>query len=88
MEKKLEHIEQKEEQLNKRNKEIQKIKDDLVEINKQQIEQLEHVSGMSRDEAKDILLEKVENEVKHDMAVMIRDNEQKAKDEANKKARK
>ena len=87
MEKKLEHIEQKEEQLNKRNKEIQKIKDDLVEINKQQIEQLEHVSGMSRDEAKDILLEKVENEVKHDMAVMIRDNEQKAKDEANKKAR-
>ena len=42
---------------------------------------------MTIDEAKGLLLEKVEHEARHDMAVMLRDIEQKAKDEADKKAR-
>ena len=87
LEKKLDNLEQKEDQLNKRSKEISKMKDNLEAITQQQVEQLEHVSGMSRDEAKELLLDKVENEARHDMAVMIRDIEAKAKDEADKKAR-
>lgn len=87
LDKKLESIEQKEEQVNKKNREITKAKDDLAAVHAQQLEQLEHISGMTTDEAKGLLLEKVEHEARHDMAVMLRDIEQKAKDEADKKAR-
>ena len=87
LDKKLESIEQKEEQVNKKNREITKAKDDLAAVHAQQLEQLEHISGMTIDEAKGLLLEKVEHEARHDMAVMLRDIEQKAKDEADKKAR-
>ncbi|MEA4852651.1 MAG: ribonuclease Y [Christensenella sp.] len=87
LDKKLENIEQKEEQVNKKTKEISKAKDDLAAVYTQQLEQLEHISGMTTEEAKGLLLEKVEAEARHDMAVMLRDIEQKAKDEADKKAR-
>lgn len=87
LDKKLDSIEQKEEQINKRTKEVTKAKEDLANLHAQQLEQLEHISGMTIDEAKGLLLEKVEQEARHDMAVMLRDIEQKAKDEADKKAR-
>ncbi len=87
LDKKLESIEQKEEQVNRGSKEITKAKEDLAALHAQQLEQLEHISGMTTEEAKGLLLEKVENEARHDMAVMLRDIEQKAKDEADKKAR-
>lgn len=87
LDKKLDSIEQKEEQVNRKTKEIAKAKEDLANVHAQQLEQLEHISGMTIDEAKGLLLEKVEHEARHDMAVMLRDIEQKAKDEADKKAR-
>lgn len=87
LDKKLDSIEQKEEQINRKTKEIAKAKEDLAHVHAQQLEQLEHISGMTIDEAKGLLLEKVEHEARHDMAVMLRDIEQKAKDEADKKAR-
>lgn len=87
LDKKLDSIEQKEEQLNQTTKEIAKTKDDLTELHTKQLEQLEHISGMTTEEAKGLLLEKVEHEARHDMAVMLRDLEQRSKDEADKKAR-
>ena len=87
LDRKLDNLEQKEEQLNKRTKEISKAKEDLDNITKQQMDQLERIAGMNREEAKDLLLEKVENEARHDVAVMLREIESKAKDEADKKAR-
>jgi len=87
LEKKIDNATQKEEQLDKKSKEITKIKEDLEVVYNKQLEQLEHVSGLSVEEAKGLLLEKVEHEARHDMAVMLRDIEQKAKDEADKKAR-
>ena len=87
LDKKLDSIEQKEEQINRKTKEIAKAKEDLAEVHARQLEQLEHISGMTTEEAKGLLLEKVEHEARHDMAVMLRDIEQKAKDEADKKAR-
>nr|WP_268872439.1 ribonuclease Y [Christensenella hongkongensis] len=87
LDKKLDSIDQKEEQVNRKNKEITKAKENLDAIHAKQLEQLEHISGMTIDEAKGLLLEKVEHEARHDMAVMLRDIEQKAKDEADKKAR-
>ncbi|MDL2237775.1 Rnase Y domain-containing protein, partial [Christensenellaceae bacterium OttesenSCG-928-K19] len=87
LDKKNDNVAQKEEVLEKRAKEITKIKEDLETVHTQQLEQLEHISGMSIEDAKGLLLEKVEHEARHDMAVMLRDIEQKAKDEADKKAR-
>ncbi len=87
LEKKLENASHKEEQLEKRSKDINKLKEDLEQVHAQELEQLERVSGLSIDDAKGLLLEKVEHEARHDMAVMLRDIEQTAKDEADKKAR-
>ncbi len=87
LDKKLDNVTQKEEQLEKKTKDITKIKDDLTAVHQQQLEQLEHISELSKEDAKGMLLEKVEHEARHDMAVMLRDIEQRAKDEADKKAR-
>ncbi len=87
LDKKLDSLEQKEEQINRKQREVSKAKEDLDALNHQQMEQLEKISGLTVDEAKGLLLEKVEHEARHDMAIMLRDIEQKAKDEADKKAR-
>lgn len=87
LDKKAASIEQKDELLSKRVKEINKTKEDIQELYKKELEQLEAIAGMTRDEAKELLVEKVEHEARHDMAVMLRDIEAKAKSEAEKKAR-
>jgi ribonuclease Y len=87
LDKKLDNLEQKEEQLNRRTKDIAKAKEELENITNRQLEQLEHISSMTKDEAKELLLEKVENEARHDVAIMLREIEAKAKDDAEKKAR-
>lgn len=87
LERKIDQATHKEEQIDKKSKEITKIKEDLDNVYKEQIEQLERVSGLTVEDAKGLLLEKVEHEARHDMAVMLRDIEQNAKDEADKKAR-
>lgn len=52
-----------------------------------QNEELERISGLTSDEARDILLSNVEKEVRHDASLMIKDIESKAKEEADKKAK-
>ncbi len=87
LDKKIDACDQKEEQLSKRLKEVTKAKEDVSETLKKQLEELEKVSGMTTDEAKELLIEKAEQEARHDMAVMLREIETKAKNEADKKAR-
>ena len=87
LEKKYEAAEQKEEQLNKKLKEVSDLKEDIQKAHKRELEELERIAELTRDEAKELLLEKVEQEARHDMAVMLRDIETKAKSEAEKKAR-
>ena len=87
LDKKLASAEAKEDQVNKRLKEINKRKEDIELTYKQQIDQLEKVSSMTTDEAKALLLEKVEQETRRDMAVYVREIENKAKEEADKKSR-
>ncbi|MGI5849306.1 MAG: ribonuclease Y [Christensenellales bacterium] len=87
LDKKLAGAEAKEEQTNKKLKEINKTKEDIDQTIKQQIEQLEKISGMTIEEAKVLLLEKVEQETRRDMAIYVREIEYKAKDEADRKSR-
>ncbi len=87
LDKKIDQAEQKDAQLTKKLRDVSKIKEDIAELQKKEIAELENISGLTTEQAKDLLVEKVEHEARHDMAVMLRDIEAKAKSEAEKKAR-
>ena len=87
LDKKMDAIESKESHLSEKQKEMAKMQDTISAIHQQQLEELERISNMTLDEAKDVLLVKVEQEARHDAAVIVKDIETKAKEEAEKKAR-
>ena len=80
-------LEAKEEKLNKAKEDIQAIADKTEELHKKELDELERISGLSQEEAHAILLQKVEHDTRHEAAIMVRDIENAAKDEADKKAR-
>ena len=87
LDKKVEQLEKKEEALGVKNKQVD---DKLVELDKvheQQMEELRKISGMSQEEAKAQLLHALESEIKHEAAIMAKEIQDKAKEEADKKAR-
>lgn len=87
LDKKVANVEAKEEQINKRLKEITKRKEEIDQTFADQVEQLEKISGMTSEEAKNLLLEKVEQETRRDMAIYVREIEGRAKEDADKKSR-
>ncbi|MCX7842434.1 MAG: ribonuclease Y [Clostridia bacterium] len=87
LDKKVESLEQKEEVLNRKTKEIQALQEKVTELQKRQMEELERISGLTVDEAKEYLLKNIENEVKHEAAVLIKDIEARAKEEADRRAK-
>ena len=87
LDKKMDAAERKEEQLSKRLAEVAKTKSEADELKNQQLAELERIAQLTSEEAKTLLLDMVETEARHDMAVMLREVESKAKAEADKKAR-
>ena len=59
----------------------------VEELNKQRVQELERISGLTSEQAKEYLLKTVEDDVKHDTAKMIKELENQAKEEASKRAR-
>lgn len=87
LDKKLDAALAKEEQLFKQEKEMEKLREDVAEMHDKELVELEKIAGMTQEEAKKVLLDKVEQEARHDMAMLLRDVESRAKLEAEKKAR-
>jgi ribonuclease Y len=87
LDKKIENVEQRDEAISKKQKEIQKSHDAVQELYKKQVEELERLSGLSSEDAKHLLLNDIEKELRHEAAMMIKDIENKAKEEADRKAR-
>lgn len=87
LDKKSETLEQKDEKLSKMIKDVEDKQLEIQEVFEKEVLKLEEISGLTCDEAKDIILSKVEKEVTHETAVMIREIEARAKDTADKKAR-
>ena len=87
LDKKTEALEKKDEKLNEKMKELDVEKEELGKIRTKQLEELERISGLSVEDAKQFLLKNVESEVRHEAAMMIRDIESQAKEEAEKKAK-
>jgi ribonuclease Y len=80
-------LEKKEDSLNERQQHIEEMESKVDEMVLKQQTELERISSLTRDEAKSIILEKVEKELTHDTAIMIKDSESRAKEEADKKAK-
>ncbi len=87
LDRKTESVDKKDAQLTRKLEEVEKKNIELAKFQEQQQQELERVSGMSADQAKAVLLESVREDVKHDMAVMIKEEEARMKDEAAKKAK-
>lgn len=80
-------IEQKEEQLQKKLDKVEKTKEEVEVLKEKQLQELERISGLTLTEAKQYLLRTIEEEVKHESAILIKEIEAKAKLEADKKAK-
>jgi ribonuclease Y len=87
LDRKLESIEKKEELLDKKEKSMQAMQDKLEETYQAQLKELERISGLTSEEARDLLLANVESEIRHETAILIKNIETEAKEEADKRAR-
>ncbi|MCR5256060.1 MAG: ribonuclease Y [Acetatifactor sp.] len=87
IDKKAEAIERREQSLAAREENLERDKIEISKLNEQRLQELERISGLTSEQAKDYLLKIVEDEVKHETAVMIKEMESRAKDEADKKAK-
>ncbi|MBX4259018.1 ribonuclease Y [Clostridium estertheticum] len=87
LDKKGDVLERKEENLNKKQQEIETVETSVQDLYTKQRGELERLSGLTSDEAKQVLLEEIKKEIKHDAAIMIKEIETKAKEEADKRAR-
>jgi len=88
LEKKLESVQAREEKLNQAKAQLEREREELDALIAKEKAELERLAGMTTDEAKDLLLRRVEAQVKHEMAIMIKEAESQAKEEAERRARK
>lgn len=87
LDRKMETLERKEENLSRKEKNLDEQQEKLEQLIQAQQTELERISGLTSEEAKKIILKEVEDEVRHEAAMMIKEIEQQARDEAEKKAR-
>ncbi|ABI68563.1 metal dependent phosphohydrolase [Syntrophomonas wolfei subsp. wolfei str. Goettingen G311] len=87
IDKKTENMEKKEQVLLEKEKETEKTQQDLQMVLSQQLKELERLSGLSSEEAKELLLYNVSQQIRQETAVLIRNIENEAKEEADKKAK-
>ena len=87
LDKKIENQEKKEENLRKKAEALDLQKAEAQKALLKHQEELERISGLTTEQAKDILISTIESEARFESAKMIRDIEQKAKQEADKKAK-
>lgn len=87
LDKKMENLEKKEEALAEKVKRTEALEAELEEIREKQMKTLEECAGLTAEEAKAELVERIESEAKHDAAVKLSEIEQNLKDEADEKAK-
>ncbi len=87
LERKTDAIEKKEASLSKKEAELEALRSEISQLEAKRTQELERISGLTSEQAKEYLLKTVEDEVKHETAVMIKELETRAKEEADKKAK-
>ena len=87
IDKKADAIEKKEASLAEKEEALTRQREEISKLSEQRLQELERISGLTSEQAKDYLLKIVEDEVKHETAVMVKEMESRAKEEADKKAK-
>ncbi|WP_366921755.1 ribonuclease Y [Metallumcola ferriviriculae] len=87
LDKKSDSLEKKDEGLQKKLEDADNLKIELESLHHKQVTELERLSGLTSQEAKDILLTNVQEEIKHESAIMIKEMEDQAKAEADKRSK-
>ena len=87
LDKKSEAIERREAGFTAKEEELRQREAKVEELSQQRVQELERISGLTSEQAKEYLLKTVEDDVKHDTAKMIKELEAQAKEEADKKAK-
>ena len=87
LDRKTESLERKEEQMSKKLEDLDKKTEKVKELHEQQLQELERISGLTTEEAKNQILTMVEADVKHEATLLIKETESKAKMEADRRSR-
>ena len=87
LDRKMDAVENKEEVLGRKEGEVERAQEKINAVYEKQLAELERLSGMSSEEARTLLLARAQEEIRHETAIMIKELEQQAKEEADKKAR-
>jgi ribonuclease Y len=87
LERKIETLEMKEKALDSRVSDVLALEEKAKELERQKVIELERISGLSVDDAKNLVLDEARLEYRHDMAVMLRQMEEETREEADRKAK-
>ncbi|MDE6108544.1 MAG: ribonuclease Y, partial [Oscillospiraceae bacterium] len=87
LDKKLENLEKKEETLQEKIAGLEEAREEVEAVKAQQVQELERISGMTAEEAKDMLVSQLAHEVEHESAAKIKEAEAHYKEEADSLAR-
>ena len=87
LDKKLDSVEKRDNALNRKEDDLNRKRQEVDALSAKRVQELERISGLTSIQAKEYLLKTVEEEVKHETAVMVKEMESRAKEEADKKAK-
>jgi len=87
LEKRLDILQRREDEIRQKQEELRKKGEEIDVLHKEQLKKLEEIVGMTREEAKDLLLKEAEEEAAYFIGAKIKELEEKAKREAEKRAR-
>ena len=87
LERRAENYEKKEENLNRKEKELEEERQKIEELHSQELKELQRIASLSKEDAKNILLKEVEKDIVAEKAAIIREANQKAKDDVKKNAK-
>jgi len=87
IDRKLEAVEKREAGFAAKEEAINKEKEEVAKLHEERVQELERISGLTSEQAKEYLLKTIEDDVKIDTAKLIKEMENKAKEEAGKKAK-
>ena len=87
IDKKAETLEKREAKMNAKEAELDRLRLEVEEVRQNQLQELEKISGWTSEQAKEYLIKSVEDEVKHETAVLVKELENSAREEADKKAK-
>jgi ribonucrease Y len=80
-------LDKKDDSLNQRQQHIEEMESKVDELVRTQQAELERISSLSREESRAIIIDRTEKELAHDLAIMIKENETRVKEESDKKAK-